>query len=55
MVPDYRYASPGPVPDGDTVPQPPRPVQSPVTRRQYASGLACALIVLVLVVVGIAW
>jgi hypothetical protein len=55
VMPDYRHASPPPIPDGQTVPQPARPVQPPLSRRQYAYGLICAGIVLALVVIGVAW
>ena len=41
-------------PDGDRVPCPPRrPDGTPPTRRQYAYGLAIALAVLVLLLLGI--
>lgn len=50
MVPDYRHASPPPVPDGDTVRRPPA---DPLPRRQLAPGLAVAGIVLALMLAGI--
>ncbi|WP_434743536.1 hypothetical protein [Micromonospora sp. SH-82] len=40
-----------PLPDGDRMPCPPRP--SPVSRREYVSGVAVAVVVLVLLLVGI--
>lgn len=53
MVPDYRHASPPPVPDGHTVAQPPRAPVPPVTRAERVwAGLFVGL-VLVLVAVGV--
>ncbi|KAB1924804.1 hypothetical protein [Micromonospora noduli] len=42
-----------PQPDGDRVPGPARPARAPLTRRQYAYGIAIAVVVLVLFVVGV--
>ncbi|WP_428964083.1 hypothetical protein [Micromonospora fluostatini] len=46
---------PPPLPDGQGVPIPPRPTSPPVTRWQYAYGVLCAVVVLVLLVVGVVW
>lgn len=42
-----------PLPDGDQVPQPPRPAQPALTRRQLIYGWTCVAIVLVALVVGV--
>ncbi|MEU7801075.1 hypothetical protein AB0B10_17565 [Micromonospora arborensis] len=50
------YPIPGarpPQPDGDRVPCPPHATRAPLTGRQYAYGIAIAVVVLVLLVVGI--
>lgn len=55
MVPDYQHASPAPIPDGDTVAQPPRDPTAPLppTRTERATALAVALLVLIAVAIGV--
>lgn len=45
---------PPPLPDGDTVPHPPRPPDAPaLTRRQWLTGWVCVGLVLLAVVIGV--
>ncbi|SCL42163.1 hypothetical protein GA0074692_6843 [Micromonospora pallida] len=48
-VPDGRP----PWPDGDTIPQPPRPEPPPVSRQQYAYGGLVVALVVAAIVIGV--